>query len=87
MRTFHSIALVLVSVCVAVAVVAQTGPARAQQPAASQPRQFADRASEGAGATHFRQRLRSVSRQGKHQGSDVAGDAQAAVALKNSISR
>ena len=54
MRTFEAIALAAVSSAVVSFVLAQ-GPARAQQqPAPStQPREFADRASEGAGATNF----------------------------------
>ena len=55
MRTRESIALAGVASVVALFVVAQSGPTRAQQQTASptQPRQFADRASEGAGATIF----------------------------------
>ena len=55
MRTLESIVLAVVSSTVAIAIVAQSGSARAQQQAASptQPRAFADRATEGAGATIF----------------------------------
>ncbi len=55
MRTFEAIALAVVSSAVTLAIFAQSGSARAQQPAPSptQPRQLADRASEGAGATIF----------------------------------
>src|SRR5919106_779890 len=55
MRTFASIVLAVVSSTVTVAIVAQSEFARAQQPvpSAAQPRQLADRASEGAGATIF----------------------------------
>src|SRR5687767_6309685 len=55
MRTFESIVLAVGSSTVAVAIVAQSASARAQQPAtpAAQPRPPADRASEGAGATIF----------------------------------
>ena len=55
MRTFEAIALAVVSSTVAFAIVAQSGSVRAQQPAPSptQPRAFADRATEGAGATIF----------------------------------
>ena len=55
MRTREAIALSAVASVFAVIVLAQSGSARAQQQPASptQPRQFADRASEGAGATIF----------------------------------
>ena len=55
MRTFQAIVLAVVSSTVALAIFAQSGSARAQQPAPSptQPRPFADRATEGAGATIF----------------------------------
>ena len=55
MRTFHAIVLALVSSTVTPAIFAQSGSARAQQPAPSptQPRPLADRATEGAGATIF----------------------------------
>src|SRR5687768_13399812 len=55
MRTFESVVLAVVSSTVAVAIVAQSESARAQQSPASaaQPRPLADRASEGAGATIF----------------------------------
>ena len=54
MRTFEAIALAVVSSVVTLAIFAQSG-SRAQQPAPSptQPRPFADRATEGAGATIF----------------------------------
>jgi polyvinyl alcohol dehydrogenase (cytochrome) len=55
MRTFEAIALGVVSSIVTIAIFAQSGSARAQQPVPSptQPRPFADRATEGAGATIF----------------------------------
>ena len=55
MRTFQAIALAVVSSIVTLAIFAQSGPARAQQQAAptTEPRPFADRATEGAGATIF----------------------------------
>ena len=55
MSTFRAIALVVVSCAVTLAILAQSGSARAQQPAPSptQPRPFADRATGGAGATIF----------------------------------
>ena len=55
MRTSEAIALAGIASVFAVFVLAQSGSARAQQQPAPpmQPRQFADRASEGAGATIF----------------------------------
>src|SRR5688500_741647 len=55
MRRFEAIALTVVSSIVTLALFAHSGSVRAQQPAPSleQPRPFADRATEGAGATIF----------------------------------
>ena len=55
MSTLRAITVVLASSAVTLAILARSEPTRAQQPApsAAQPRAFADRASEGAGATIF----------------------------------
>ncbi len=55
MRTSEAVVLAVVSSTLTLTILTQSGSARAQQPAPSptQPRDFADRATEGAGATIF----------------------------------
>jgi mono/diheme cytochrome c family protein len=55
MTRYEALAFAAVSSMVTLTIYAASGPARAQQPAAppQQPRPFADRATEGAGATIF----------------------------------
>ena len=79
MRTFDAIVLAVVSSTMALAIFAQSGSARAQQPAPSptQPRPLADRATEGAGATIFGNVCGSCHGKEATQRSDVSGHAQA----------
>ena len=64
MKTLKAVVVVLISSTIAAIVVSLSETTRAQQqaPAGADPRAFADRATEGAGATIFGNVCRSVSR-------------------------